>query len=342
MAYLDENGLARLWAQIILRIEEQGTGNTGSIDSSISTHNSSPTSHEDIRTLITNLSTRINTILNSTDEDLDQLSEIVTYIQSNKSLIDAITTAKIGYSDIIDNLTSSDNQKPLSANQGRVLNEKISSVTTNLVNGSGTSAIKGINTIDASGPYSFAEGYETQAYSKSLHVEGEYNILEKTVAERGNYIHIAGNGTSDSERSNAYTLDWDGNGWFAGNLEADGGELDVGSKDFSSNLALMRFNSTDLTNSQVETVLMNNIIEPGFYITMSIQKEGEDVPTVFTPIDITEEGVKLETALSIESGGTGASTAAEALQNLGITYGTEDLEAGVSSLETGKVYLVYE
>ena len=31
------------------------------------------------------------------------------------------------------------------------------------------------------------------------------------------YVHIVGNGTS-TKRSNAHTLDWNGNAWFAGNI----------------------------------------------------------------------------------------------------------------------------
>lgn len=50
--------------------------------------------------------------------------------------------------------------------------------------------------------------------------------------------------------------------------------------------------------------------------------------------------------IKIENGGTGATTAEEALTNLGAapayTYGTTDLTAGSSPLETGKIYLVYE
>lgn len=48
----------------------------------------------------------------------------------------------------------------------------------------------------------------------------------------------------------------------------------------------------------------------------------------------------------ITAGGTGATTAEAALTNIGAapayTYGTDDLEAGVSALETGKLYFVYE
>ena len=50
----------------------------------------------------------------------------------------------------------------------------------------------------------------------------------------------------------------------------------------------------------------------------------------------------LSTVVPITKGGTGASNAAQALQNLGITYGEDDLEAGVSELATGAMYFVYE
>ena len=37
----------------------------------------------------------------------------------------------------------------------------------------------------------------------------------------GNYAHVVGNGTEE-KRSNAHTLDWDGNAWFAGNVYVGG------------------------------------------------------------------------------------------------------------------------
>lgn len=36
------------------------------------------------------------------------------------------------------------------------------------------------------------------------------------------YLHVVGNGSSDTERSNAHTLDWSGNAWYAGKILVGG------------------------------------------------------------------------------------------------------------------------
>jgi hypothetical protein len=85
------------------------------VDNKISLHNTSTSAHNDIRELITGLTTRLNTLANSDDTTLDQMSEIVAYIKNNKGLIDGITTSKVNVSDIINNLTTNVTNKPLSA-----------------------------------------------------------------------------------------------------------------------------------------------------------------------------------------------------------------------------------
>lgn len=70
----------------------------------------------------------------------------------------------------------------------------------------------------AYGKSSHAEGSFTTASSNYQHVQGKYNIEDKS----NKYAHIVGNGKSGMERSNAYTLDWDGNGWYAGKLSQEG------------------------------------------------------------------------------------------------------------------------
>lgn len=76
----------------------------------------------------------------------------------------------------------------------------------------------------ASGDYSHAEGFYVEAAGRYQHVQGKYNIIDEDSS--GNpldtYAHIVGNGTSNTKRSNAHTIDWDGNGWFAGNVYVGG------------------------------------------------------------------------------------------------------------------------
>ena len=100
------------------------------MSNSISNHNSSTLSHNDMREQIEGLSNKLNAVADSDDTTLDQLSEIVAYIKSNKSLIDAITTAKVNVDDIINNLDTNMAQRPLSAQQGVVIKEMINALQT--------------------------------------------------------------------------------------------------------------------------------------------------------------------------------------------------------------------
>ena len=99
---------------------------------SINNHNSSTLSHHDMREQIKELSDRLSALVDSDDATLSQLSEIVTYIESNKSLIDAITIAKVNVDDIADDLDTNMAQRPLSARQGVVIKELINALQTNV------------------------------------------------------------------------------------------------------------------------------------------------------------------------------------------------------------------
>ena len=73
----------------------------------------------------------------------------------------------------------------------------------------------------ATGDYSHTEGNGTIANNKCQHVFGEYNGVDPSStlsSARGTYIEIVGNGTDNTARSNARTLDWSGNETLAGNL----------------------------------------------------------------------------------------------------------------------------
>ena len=98
-------------------------------ESKVSAHNTGTDTHSDIRLLISGLTDRINALADSDDTTLDQLSEVVAYIKSNRELISAITTSKVSVADIIDNLTTNVSNKPLSAAQGVALKALIDAIT---------------------------------------------------------------------------------------------------------------------------------------------------------------------------------------------------------------------
>ena len=119
-----------------------GSGGGGTSDFAINNHNADNTAHQDIRLLITELSNRFNAVLDSEDVDLDQLSELVKYIKSNRSLIEQVTTNKVNVTDIINNLSTNATNRPLSAAQGVVLKSLIDAITvptktSDLINDSG-------------------------------------------------------------------------------------------------------------------------------------------------------------------------------------------------------------
>ena len=81
----------------------------------------------------------------------------------------------------------------------------------------------------ASGGRAHAEGDYTIANHRAQHVFGQYNVADQSSAianDRGNYVEIVGNGTEENERSNARTLDWNGNEALQGSLTLGKGTVD--------------------------------------------------------------------------------------------------------------------
>jgi hypothetical protein len=75
---------------------------------------------------------------------------------------------------------------------------------------------------DATARWSHAEGYATTAASDAQHVQGKFNVVDT----ENKYAHIVGNGSDNSNLANIHTLDWDGNGWFKGNIYVGGDSMD--------------------------------------------------------------------------------------------------------------------
>jgi hypothetical protein len=102
--------------------------------------------------------------------------------------------------------------------------------------GGNSSHAEGDGTI-ASGSRAHAQNFFTIAQRRSQTVIGEYNIADTSGAdntELGAYSFIIGNGTIDA-RSNALTVDWNGNGVFAGKItvgSAPTANMDVATKKY--------------------------------------------------------------------------------------------------------------
>ena len=108
----------------------------------------------------------------------------------------------------------------------------------------------------AIGDYSHTEGLGTIAFGDAQHVQGKYNTKDLI----NKYAHIVGNGTSTGNRSNAHTVDWNGNGWFKGSLRIGGTSQDdtnsklVATEDFVttklSTVPFVSYGEQTLTNTQ--------------------------------------------------------------------------------------------
>ena len=111
-----------------------GADPAGTAAAAVSAHNTSTDAHNDLRLELKAINDRLTAFFDSDNQTLDELSEIVAYITSNKALIDSITTSKVSVTDIINNLTSNVANKPLSAAQGVALKGLIDAVSNSLSN----------------------------------------------------------------------------------------------------------------------------------------------------------------------------------------------------------------
>lgn len=114
----------------------------------------------------------------------------------------------------------------------------------------------------AKGRASHAEGYETRVLFQYQHVQGVYNEVD----EDNIYAHIVGNGTDMYHRSNAHTLDWDGNAWFAGDVYIGGtGQDDPNAKKLGAGANLLIVTCDEDTNqaSHTATEIYNHVQNGG-------------------------------------------------------------------------------
>lgn len=96
----------------------------------------------------------------------------------------------------------------------------------------------------AFGDYSHVEGIGNDAMGEAQHVSGKYCYPDDTKAV------IVGNGKNRLVRSNAYTLDLDGNGWFAGQVTCGMDNQVLMTQNDVENCAIIFTHLQDLTENQ--------------------------------------------------------------------------------------------
>ena len=163
-----QNGATKVTSPSDIGAEVAGTATT-----KISEHNTSETAHSDIRTTLQGVLDKVTALLDCDDTTLDQTSEIVTYIKSNKSLIDSVTTSKVNVSDIVNDLETNDSGKPLSASQGVALKALIDDLS-EVIDGLDTAKLNisdivdNLTTADKSKPLSANQGVAIKALIDDL------------------------------------------------------------------------------------------------------------------------------------------------------------------------------
>ncbi len=177
---------------------------------------------------------------------------------------------------------------------------------------------------EARGAMSHAEGYKTIAAGDYQHVQGRNNIVD----EENKYAHIVGNGGinyGDDEPSNAHTLDWDGNAWFAGNVT-------IG----ADNKKLV---TEESVNNMASDIAANNA---ALSAKQDILVSGENIKT------INGESILGSGNISIESGGSTGSASAinydlnvKAVNHRGYSKGAPEntIPAYIMSKEKGYTYV---
>lgn len=110
----------------------------------------------------------------------------------------------------------------------------------------------------ADGYYAHAEGENTVAKHRAQHVFGKYNIEDPATSlplEVGTYVEIVGNGEHNA-RSNARTLDWNGNEVLAGTLTTSSSGITIG--------------NTTITEAQLQALL--NLLSDNIFTVQSEQE----------------------------------------------------------------------
>ena len=196
------------------------------------------------------------------------------------------------------------------------------------ITGNITRVIQSLYAYPKNGIGSHIEGLETMAAGDYSHVQGKYNEIDT----EGKYAHIVGNG-NDEARSNAHTIDWDGNAWYAGSVSVADfknsarTELESFTDD---SFPIYRGGYLPMKVGGWYAVRINDI-ESVFRFKGEYQKVNVGKYTFsITAFSLTEQPIKYETAIT---GGIAGEMASYTLEALDVQYA--DLMSYINNLETG-------
>lgn len=144
--------------------------------------------------------------------------------------------------------------------------------------GSGTAAL---------GNYSHAEGKDTIASSNYGHAQGIFNLEDK----EKKYAHIVGNGTGLYARSNAHTLDWSGNAWFAGKVSG-GTEEHPAAVDKANDYVTKKYFDTNKPADALEVRRVITLTSaPAVNATLTLSSEVSADTSLFNRTPVVGDGV---------------------------------------------------
>ena len=241
-------------------------------------------------TLTGEANTLTYTVTNSTLKlrSADRAKSLIIYVGSSEWAVESATLDSNGY------LTSVTLEKTIGGSTSYTADIRISPCA----NGHGShtegmatftsanaSHAEGLGT-EALGEASHAEGLQTIAGSSHQHVQGKYNIEDSS----NTYADIVGNGTDSNTRSNAYTLDWSGNGIYAGKLTvgtAPTNNMDVATKKYVDDTVSGSSGSSTLVDLTDTTILSASNGQVLTYNSTTSKWENNDIPSDVFIVNIT-------------------------------------------------------
>lgn len=177
------------------------------VDNKISTHDTSSSAHNDIRLLITELTTKLNNFLDVDDTTTDQLSEVLTLINNNKGTLESLTSSKLNVSDIVNNLTTSSTSKVLSAAQGVAIKGLIDTLQSEL--DGHTHAIADVSGLQSALDGKAASSHGTHvSYSSTAPVmDGTASVGSASTVARSDHKHPTDTSRASKSEFESHTAD---------------------------------------------------------------------------------------------------------------------------------------